>query len=103
MVTCRSTLSRTSLAFDAGGSSPTAKGPRGGDEAGPVAYNRRIGRTGRFGKTRSAITLVDCTDSAEVAMFGVIRRHYGAKIEELVLARDEDQLETILAEKDAKK
>ena len=82
---------------------PVKQGPRGGDEADPVTYNHRIGRTGRFGKTGSAITLVDCTDSAQVAMFGVIHRHYGAKIEELVLARDEDQLETILAEKDAKK
>ena len=47
--------------------------------------------------------MLDCTDSAQVAMFGVIHRHHGAKIEGLVLARDEDHLENILAEKDAKK
>ena len=77
--------------------------PTGGDEADPVTYNHRIGRAGHFGKTRSAITLLDCTASAQVAMFGVIHRHYGAKIEGLVLARDGDHLESILAEKDAKK
>ena len=79
------------------------QGPTGGDEADPVTYNHRIGRAGRFGKTGSAITLLDCTDSAQVAMFGVIHRHHGAKIEGLDLARDEDHLENILAEKDAKK
>jgi len=79
------------------------QGPRGGDAAVPSTYNHRIGRTGRFGKTGSAITLVDCTDSAQVAMFGVIHRHYGAKIEELVLARDEDHLDNILEDKAAKK
>ena len=82
---------------------PVKKGPKGGDEADPVTYNHRIGRTGRFGKTGSAITLVDHTDRDQVAMFDVIRRHYGSTIEELVLDRDEDELDKILAETDAKK
>ena len=46
--------------------------------------------------------MVGCNDSAQLAMFGVIHRCYSARIE-LVLARDEDHLDNILEEKDAKK
>ena len=47
--------------------------------------------------------MVGCNDSAQLAMFGVIHRCYSARIEERVLARDEDHLDNILEDKDAKK
>eukprot|EP00730_Choanoeca_flexa_P016350 TRINITY_DN7700_c0_g1_i1.p1 TRINITY_DN7700_c0_g1~~TRINITY_DN7700_c0_g1_i1.p1 ORF type:complete len:128 (+),score=35.35 TRINITY_DN7700_c0_g1_i1:43-426(+) len=61
----------------------------GGGYQGPgfETYAHRIGRTGRFGKKGTAVSLIDSRNPLDLQVLKKIEEHYGSKIE---LVQDDD-------------